>query len=100
MAELAFRLCYEEEGQGLIEYALILILISLLAVISMKNLASAAGKIYAGTAEKITGAYAPVQTNGDHVYGSGQGGTSESGGSSSSSLQNNLANSLTRSGAR
>jgi len=41
MTELLKRLWQEEEGQDLTEYALLLVLISLVAVAAMKNLGSA-----------------------------------------------------------
>lgn len=105
MAGLALRLWCEDEGQGLIEYALILVLLSLIAVVSMKNVASAVGEFYSNATSKVTGASMPVPSNGYHAFGTwqrkaaskpGWGDSSQSDWDSSNQVQNILKNAPAR----
>jgi pilus assembly protein Flp/PilA len=50
------RLWEEEKGQDLVEYALLLVLISLGAVVSMRSLASAISDAYSNAAGNLTSA--------------------------------------------
>jgi Flp pilus assembly pilin Flp len=72
MAGLALRLWCEDEGQGLIEYALILVLLSLIAVVSTKNVASAVGEFYSDATGKVTGASMPAPSSSHHAFGAWQ----------------------------
>ena len=77
MKELAMRLWREDEGQALLEYTLLLVLVTLAAVSSMRNVASTVGNIYSDATSDITGSYAPtVRTDGGQLDGSQQSGTS------------------------
>ena len=100
MAEFAFRLWHEKEGQGMVEYALILALITLLAVVSMRNVAAAASRIYTGTALNIAHSNTPGQPGNEGVTGSTQGGWSQSGGGSPLPAQNNAGNNIPNSSTR
>lgn len=99
MVKFAFRLWNEEEGQGVVEYALILVLITLLAIVSVKDLAVAAGRIYAGAAHSMAHTHAPGNTGNDYVRGAGQG-WSQSGAGSSSPSQDNATENVTGSRTR
>ncbi len=55
MKALALRLWREEAGQDLTEYALLLVLIALAAIISMKTLASAISNVFSNAAVNLTG---------------------------------------------
>jgi pilus assembly protein Flp/PilA len=48
------RLWKEEEGQDLVEYALLLVLISLAAIAAMEGLASAISKAYGNASTNLT----------------------------------------------
>lgn len=50
------RLWKEEQGQDLVEYALLLVLISMGAVASMRSLASAVGDAFSNAATNLTSA--------------------------------------------
>lgn len=54
MTELLKRLCQEEEGQDLTEYALLLVLISLVAVAAMGELGSAVSDAFSNAAQNLT----------------------------------------------
>ena len=54
MKELLKRLWQEEEGQDLTEYALLLVLISLVAVAAMGTLGSAVSDAFSNAAENLT----------------------------------------------
>ncbi|HSY31890.1 MAG TPA: Flp family type IVb pilin [Verrucomicrobiae bacterium] len=47
------RLWEDSEGQDLVEYALIIILVSLLSVVAMKNLASGISNAYGKAAAQL-----------------------------------------------
>ncbi len=66
MEQLAARLWQEEEGQALTEYALLLVLVSLVAVSSMKNLASSVDGIYSHATADIIGYNASGRTDNNH----------------------------------
>lgn len=100
MVEFAFRLWHEEQGEGMVEYALILVLISLLAIVSMSSLTNAADRMYSGTARRVAGAHARANPEGDHLNGSSGGGWSESGAGNSFRMQNNMANNGAGSGKK
>jgi pilus assembly protein Flp/PilA len=53
MKNLLYRLWQEEEGQDLVEYALLLVLVALAAITSMKGLASAIGTIFNNAATNL-----------------------------------------------
>jgi pilus assembly protein Flp/PilA len=53
MKNLLKRLCSEEEGQDLVEYALLLVLISLAAVTAMQNLASGISAAFSNAARNM-----------------------------------------------
>jgi pilus assembly protein Flp/PilA len=48
------RLWNEEEGQDLVEYALLVVLISLAAVVAMKNLASGISDAFSNAAANLS----------------------------------------------
>jgi pilus assembly protein Flp/PilA len=48
------RLWKEEEGQDLVEYALLVVLISLAAILAMKNLASGISDAFSNAAANLT----------------------------------------------
>lgn len=54
MKELLRRLWQEEEGQDLTEYALLLVLISLVAIASMQALGSAVSDVFSNAAGNLT----------------------------------------------
>ena len=54
MKNLIKQLWQEEEGQDLVEYALLLFLISLAAIGSMKGLASSISTVFASAATSLT----------------------------------------------
>jgi len=54
MTELLKRLWQEEEGQDLTEYALLLVLISLVAIASMKTLGSAVSDVFSNATANLT----------------------------------------------
>ena len=54
MKELAIRLWREEEGQGLTEYALLLVLLSLAAVVSLGPLATAINAVFSNAVGNLT----------------------------------------------
>jgi Flp pilus assembly pilin Flp len=70
--ELAVRLWEEEEGQSLVEYALLLVLICLVAISSIKSLASSVSSAYADATGDLTGVYAPIQAGGRQTLDPGQ----------------------------
>jgi pilus assembly protein Flp/PilA len=47
------RLWQEEEGQDLVEYGLLIVLISLLSVVAMKGLASSISNAFAAAATQL-----------------------------------------------
>jgi len=49
------RLWQEEEGQDLVEYGLLVVLISLGCIIAMKGLATAIGTAFSNAANQLTG---------------------------------------------
>jgi Flp pilus assembly pilin Flp len=48
------RLWSEEEGQDLVEYGLLVVLIALVAIAAMNNLASSISNVYANAAANLT----------------------------------------------
>ena len=48
------RLWQEEEGQDLVEYALLVVLISLAAIVAMNNLASGISDAFSNAAANLT----------------------------------------------
>jgi pilus assembly protein Flp/PilA len=56
MKNLLHRLWKEEEGQDLVEYALLVVLVALGAVIAMKSLASAISDAFSNAAANLTSA--------------------------------------------
>ncbi len=54
MKKLLRRLWHEEEGQDLVEYALLLVLLALAAIAAMKNLASGINTAYSNAASNLT----------------------------------------------
>ena len=46
----------EEEGQGLVEYALILVLVSVAAIVVMTALGQSVSGVFSGLSDTITGA--------------------------------------------
>ncbi|HWZ56329.1 MAG TPA: Flp family type IVb pilin [Verrucomicrobiae bacterium] len=55
MKRLLKRLWKEESGQDLTEYALLLVLIALVAVSALQGLAVAINKVYTNVAANLTG---------------------------------------------
>ncbi|MGA3294801.1 MAG: Flp family type IVb pilin [Candidatus Acidiferrales bacterium] len=55
MKHFLLRLWKEEEGQDLIEYALLILLIALVAVTTLKPLGSAISSIFANATSNLTG---------------------------------------------
>jgi Flp pilus assembly pilin Flp len=53
MKKLLHRLWYEEEGQDLTEYALLLVLLTLAAVGSLSTLATAINGVFANASTKL-----------------------------------------------
>ncbi len=56
MGKLLRRLWSEESGQDLVEYALLVVLVALGAVVAMKSLASAVSDAFSNAAANMTGA--------------------------------------------
>ena len=56
MKNLMHRLWKEEEGQDLVEYALLVVLIALGAVAAMKSLASAISDAFSNATQNLTSA--------------------------------------------
>lgn len=54
MKNLVRRLWKEEEGQDLVEYALLVVLVALGAVVAMKALASAISDAFSNAASNLT----------------------------------------------
>lgn len=54
MKNLLMRLWHEEEGQDLTEYALLVVLLALAAILGMKNLASAINNVFSSAASNLT----------------------------------------------
>lgn len=54
MKNLMRRLWQEEEGQDLVEYALLVVLVALGAVVAMKSLASAISDAFSNAAANLT----------------------------------------------
>ncbi len=54
MSQLLFRLWKEEEGQDLTEYALLLVLLSLAAIATLGNLASAINSVFSAATANLT----------------------------------------------
>ena len=55
MMELLKRLWQEEEGQDLTEYALLLVLISLVAIVAMKAVGTAVSDVFSNAAINLSG---------------------------------------------
>jgi Flp pilus assembly pilin Flp len=53
MKKLLKRLWYEEEGQDLTEYALLLVLLTLAAIGSLSTLATAVNSVFANASTKL-----------------------------------------------
>jgi pilus assembly protein Flp/PilA len=56
MKNLLYRLWKEEEGQDLVEYALLVVLIALGAIAAMKSLASAISDAFSNATVNLTSA--------------------------------------------
>ncbi|HEV2387839.1 MAG TPA: hypothetical protein VGS20_11355 [Candidatus Acidoferrales bacterium] len=54
MKNLFHRLWHEEEGQDLVEYALLVVLVALGAVVAMKSLASAISDAFQNASTNLT----------------------------------------------
>lgn len=54
MKDLLKRLWQEEEGQDLVEYGLLIVLVGLAAIASMKGLASSVSAIFSSAATSLT----------------------------------------------
>jgi len=54
MKNLLMRLWDEEEGQDLTEYALLVVLLALAAIVSMKSLGSAISNVFSSAASNLT----------------------------------------------
>ncbi|HTC63965.1 MAG TPA: hypothetical protein VK709_14070, partial [Candidatus Saccharimonadales bacterium] len=54
MKKILLRLWKEQVAQDLVEYALLLVLVSLVLVASIKTLATGVGKVYSGAASNLT----------------------------------------------
>ena len=54
MKKLLMRLWREEEGQDLVEYGLLIVLVGLAAVASMKGLASSVSTLFSSAATSLT----------------------------------------------
>ncbi len=54
MKNLLHRLWKEEEGQDLVEYALLVVLVALGAVVAMKSLASAISDAFSNASANLT----------------------------------------------
>ncbi len=54
MKDLLKRLWQEEEGQDLVEYALLLVLISLASIAAMQSLATAISKAYGNATTSLS----------------------------------------------
>lgn len=67
MKKSAARLWHEEKAQGLAEYGLLLVLVSMAAIGSMKMLASKIGKTYTRTATCVEVIHRPGPGAGDHL---------------------------------
>ncbi len=53
MSDLLKRLWQEEEGQDLTEYALLLVLIALVAIVAMKSFGSAVSNTFSNAASNL-----------------------------------------------
>jgi Flp pilus assembly pilin Flp len=56
MKELLVRLYHEESGQDLTEYALLLVLVALVAITTMKVLGTTISAVFANAASNLTSA--------------------------------------------
>jgi len=56
MKNLLNRLWKEEEGQDLTEYALLMVLIALVAIVSMKTLGQTVSNVFSNAAVNLTSA--------------------------------------------
>ena len=54
MKNLLNRLCKEEEGQDLTEYALLMVLIALVAIASMKTLGTTVSNVFSNAAANLS----------------------------------------------
>jgi Flp pilus assembly pilin Flp len=54
MKNLLMRLWHEEEGQDLTEYALLVVLLALAAIVAMKSLGSAISNVFSSAASNLT----------------------------------------------
>lgn len=68
MEEFVARLWHEENGQALIEYALFLVLVSLIAVSTMRSLAFSVDNIYSHTATELAVRHATIRTDKNHEH--------------------------------
>ena len=53
MRDFAARLCKQEEGQDLTEYALLLVLVSLAAIAAMNSLATQIGSVFSNASGNL-----------------------------------------------
>ena len=53
MKNLLMRLWHEEEGQDLTEYALLVVLLALAAIVAMKSLGSAISNVFSNAASNL-----------------------------------------------
>ncbi len=53
MKNLLVRLWKEEEGQDVVEYALLLVLISLIAILSMQSVGQAVNSVFSNAAANL-----------------------------------------------
>jgi pilus assembly protein Flp/PilA len=56
MKNLFTRLWKEEEGQDLVEYGLLIVLVALAAIAAMKGLAGAVSSVFSAAASNLTSA--------------------------------------------
>jgi len=54
MGKLLLRLWTEESGQDLTEYALLVVLLALAAIVAMKSLGSAINNVFSAAASNLT----------------------------------------------
>ena len=54
MKNVLMKLCKEDQGQDLVEYALLVVLVSLAAIVAMNNLASGISDAFSNAAANLT----------------------------------------------
>jgi Flp pilus assembly pilin Flp len=54
MKNLLLRLWHEEEGQDLTEYALLVVLLALAAIVAMRSLGTAISTVFSNAASNLT----------------------------------------------